>query len=277
MQNVKNVSLFQALVNAKATGSLKQTEKVEDGALSDRISGGAQGISNYIYNLVKDAVKLNCPVSFVTQLESYILIGNDDLSVKTKKVIVTAPLPVVKNIKFTPELPIEKQTLINSMEMGTVIKCNAIYDRPFWEETGLSGSMVCLDEIVELSVDNSVPGSDRGIITSLIHANRAKELLQLSEHERKEILLKAYANIFGEKALNPIMYIDYSFTNNPWIGGAYSGLFKNGIYSKYGKYLTKPSGNIHWAGTETSTLFKGFMEGVVLSGERVAKEILNQN
>ncbi len=274
-QNVENVSLLQALSSARATGSFKQAEKVEDGALRDRIFGGAQGVSNFLYSQLKDFVKLNCPVSFVNQMANHISIGNDGFSVKTKKVIVTAPLPVVKNIKFTPELPSEKQILINSMEMGTVIKCNAVYDKPFWREAELSGSMICLDEVVELSVDNSVPGSDNGIITSLIHADRAKGLLKLSEPERKEVLLKSYANLFGEKALKPIIYNDYSFTNNPWIGGAYSGNFKNGIYSKYGEHLAKPSGNIHWAGTETSTLFKGFMEGAVLSGERVAKEILN--
>jgi monoamine oxidase len=217
---------------------------------------------------------LNCPVSFVNQQQNHILIGNESFSVKTKKVIITAPFPIVKKINFTPDLPSEKQILINSMEMGTVIKSHAVYATPFWREKGLSGSSICLDEVVELSVDNSVPGSDKGIITSLIHADRAKSLLKLTEPERKEVLLRAYANLFGEQASKPIFYNDYSFTNNPWIGGAYSGLFKSGVFSQYGEYIAKPFGNIHWAGTETSNLFKGFMEGAVLSGERVAKEIL---
>lgn len=273
-QSVDNVSLLQVLTSARATGSFRQAEKVEDGALRDRILGGAQGVCNFLYSQVKNSVKLNCPVSFVNQMENHILIGNADFSVKTKKVVITAPFPIVKNIKFTPELPNEKQILINSMEMGTVIKSHAVYITPFWRDKGFSGSSNCLDELVDISVDNSVSGSDRGIITSLIHADRAKALLKLSEQERKEVLLKAYSNLFGEEAMKPVMFHDYSFTNNPWIGGAYSGYFKNGIFSKYGEHIAKPFGNIHWAGTETSTLFKGFMEGAVLSGERVAKEIL---
>jgi monoamine oxidase len=276
-QNAEDVSLLQALSSAKATGSFKQAEKVEDGALRDRIMGGAQGVCNFLHNQLRGAVKLNCPVSFVHQVENHMLIGNDNFSVKTKKVIITAPLPVVKNIKFSPELPSEKQILIHSMEMGTVIKTHAVYTTPFWKDKGLSGASICLDEAVELSVDNSIPGSDKGIITSLIHADRAKSLLKLSEQDRKELVLNAYVNLFGEKALTPTLYIDYSFTNNPWIGGAYSGYFKNGIYSQYGAHLAKPTGNIHWAGTETSILFKGFMEGAVLSGERAAKEILFKN
>lgn len=273
-QTVEEVSLLQALSSAKATGSFRQAEKVEDGALRDRIYGGAQGVSNFLYNQLKNSIKLNTPVSFVKQLENHIELGNETYSVKAKKVIITVPLAVAKNIKFSPELPIEKQILIDAMEMGTVIKTHAVYSTPFWRNQRLNGSSMCFDEVVELSIDNSVQGSEKGIISSLIHANRAKDLLKLSSDERKEILLKAYTNLFGEQAMRPIFYHDYSFTNNPWIGGAYSGHFKNGVFSKYGAFVAKPFGNIHWAGTETSTLFKGFMEGAVLSGERVVKEIL---
>lgn len=34
-----------------------------------------------------------------------------------------------------------------------------------------------------------------------------------------------------------------------------------------------PHGNIHWAGTETSERWNGYMEGAIRSGERVSKEI----
>jgi monoamine oxidase len=274
-QPVEDISALQALAAANATGSFKQAEEVEDGALRDRIFGGAQGVSHFLHRQLKEIVKLNCPVSFVKQGENYLLIGNEKFSVQTKKVIITAPLPIVKRIQFTPKLPTEKQRLIYSMEMGTVIKCHAVYATPFWRAQRLNGSSTCLDEVVELTVDNSVPGSEKGIITSLIHADRAKSLLKLSDQDRKQVLLNSYAILFGKQALHPQLYHDYSFTNNPWIGGAYSGYFKQEIFSRYGEYISKPCGNIHWAGTETSPLFKGFMEGAVLSGERVAKEVLD--
>ena len=273
-KNVEKVSLFQVLSGIKASGSFVKGFTSEDGALRDRIFGGAQGVSHFLYQCIHTCVRLNCPVTFVTVKKNHIRVGNSGFHVKTKKVIVTIPLPVVKNIKFTPELPIEKQILIHSMEMGTVIKCHAVYPNPFWRDSGLNGGSICLDEVIEQSVDNSVPGSSYGILTSFITADRAKYLLKLSDLDRKNIILMSYANLFGENALYPIMYQDYSFTNNTWIGGCYSGFFTNGIYSTYGKHLVEPSGHIHWAGTETSHLFTGYMEGAVLSGERVAKEIL---
>lgn len=92
-QSVENVSLLQVLSSARATGSFSQAEKVKDGTLRDRIVGGAQGISHFLHSQLQNFVKLNCPVGFVHQMEHYILIGNDSFSVKTRKVVVTAPLP----------------------------------------------------------------------------------------------------------------------------------------------------------------------------------------
>jgi len=36
----------------------------------------------------------------------------------------------------------------------------------------------------------------------------------------------------------------------------------------------RPVGRIHWAGTETSTIWAGYMDGAVRSGQRAAKEAL---
>jgi monoamine oxidase len=37
--------------------------------------------------------------------------------------------------------------------------------------------------------------------------------------------------------------------------------------------LREPVGRVHWAGTETSDVWCGYMDGAVRSGERVAAEI----
>jgi monoamine oxidase len=42
----------------------------------------------------------------------------------------------------------------------------------------------------------------------------------------------------------------------------------------YGPALRDPCGRIHWAGTETSTIWAGYMDGAVRSGERAAAEVV---
>jgi monoamine oxidase len=41
-----------------------------------------------------------------------------------------------------------------------------------------------------------------------------------------------------------------------------------------GPHLRAPVGRIHWAGTETSDYWNGYMDGAVRSGERAAAEVL---
>jgi monoamine oxidase len=49
-----------------------------------------------------------------------------------------------------------------------------------------------------------------------------------------------------------------------------------GILTRYGPLIREPVGRVHWAGTETSTISHGAIDGAVRSGERVATEILDQ-
>ena len=45
-----------------------------------------------------------------------------------------------------------------------------------------------------------------------------------------------------------------------------------GTLTGYGPAIRKPVGRLHWAGTETSTYWNGYMDGAVRSGNRAAKE-----
>ena len=43
---------------------------------------------------------------------------------------------------------------------------------------------------------------------------------------------------------------------------------------EYGQALRAPVGRIHWAGTETATVWTGYMDGAVQAGKRAASEAL---
>jgi monoamine oxidase len=60
----------------------------------------------------------------------------------------------------------------------------------------------------------------------------------------------------------------------PWTRGCYTGYMAPGVLLDYGAALRKPVGRIHWAGTETATIWAGYMDGAVRSGKRAAKEAL---
>ncbi len=47
-----------------------------------------------------------------------------------------------------------------------------------------------------------------------------------------------------------------------------------GGWTEYGRALREPVGRLHWAGAETATVWNGYMDGAVSSGERAAAEVL---
>ena len=59
-----------------------------------------------------------------------------------------------------------------------------------------------------------------------------------------------------------------------WSGGCYAGNLTPGTLLDFGPAIRAPVGRIHWAGTETATLWAGYMDGAVRSGERAAAEAL---
>ena len=60
-----------------------------------------------------------------------------------------------------------------------------------------------------------------------------------------------------------------------WSRGGPVGIHGPGTLLAYGPALRQPVGRIHWAGTETSTYWNGYMDGAVRSGERAAQEVLD--
>ena len=54
------------------------------------------------------------------------------------------------------------------------------------------------------------------------------------------------------------------------------GIHGPGSLVANGAALRAPVGRIHWASTETSTYWNGYMDGAVRSGERAAKEVLDE-
>jgi monoamine oxidase len=50
-----------------------------------------------------------------------------------------------------------------------------------------------------------------------------------------------------------------------------------GVLTEFGPALREPCGRIHWAGTETSPVMYGFIDGAVRSGERAAAEVMEHD
>jgi monoamine oxidase len=61
---------------------------------------------------------------------------------------------------------------------------------------------------------------------------------------------------------------------DPWTRGSYVA-FGPGQFTRYWGVLAKPEGRIHFAGEHTQTTGQGYLDGAIESGERAAREVLD--
>ena len=70
------------------------------------------------------------------------------------------------------------------------------------------------------------------------------------------------------------MYLDEVWAKEVYTGGCPVGVTPPGVLTEYGSALRAPVGRVHWAGTETATVWCGYMDGAIQSGKRAAGEVL---
>jgi monoamine oxidase len=107
-----------------------------------------------------------------------------------------------------------------------------------------------------------------------IEGEDGRRAFDLTPAQRRAAVLDSFARYFGEPARSPTGYVEKSWAQELYTGGCYGGYLAPGVLSDFGPAIRQPHGRVHWAGTETSTYWAGYMDGAVRSGERVAQEVL---
>ncbi len=121
--------------------------------------------------------------------------------------------------------------------------------------------------------DDSPPDGSVGIIFGFVGGDWARRYAAMSPSARSSAVLSQYASFFGSQASSPREYFETMWAGEQWTRGCPVGIPATGALYAYGAAMRDPVGRIHWAGTETSTYWNGYMDGAVRSGERVAAEV----
>lgn len=269
------ISLLFSLFYIKSGTSLDTLLNVENGAQQDRLVGGAQLVAERLAARFHSRIKFNQVVRQVIQHHDQVVVSGNDSNYKAKKLIIAIPPTLAGRIDYQPILPAQRDQLMQRMPMGTVIKTYAVYDQPFWRSKGLSGQVISDEHhMVQTVFDNSPPEAGQGILMGFSLAGRAQKLMNMSKEHRKSKILSSFVQFFGAEAADPRYYIDKVWAAEEFSRGCYTGFMPPGVCTTYAHTLKEPCGNIHWAGTETSSIWNGYIEGAIRSGERAAAEVI---
>ncbi len=269
------LSLLWMLSYVNSAGSFDALIDTEDGAQQDRFVGGSQLISQRLAQGLGDGVVLSAPVRAIAQDGGGLRVDADGVSARAQRVIVAVPPPLAARISFTPSLGGRRDQLMQRMAHGALTKCAAVYPEPFWRDDGLTGQAVTDAGPMSTTFDNSPPDGSPGVLLGFIAGADAIRHARRSEAERRSIVLDSLTRLFGPDAGRPGIYIETAWAEEEWSRGGPVCSFAPGALAQYGEALRRPTGRVHWAGAETATVWCGYMDGAVRSGERAAEEVLD--
>ncbi len=187
--------------------------------------------------------------------------------------VVAVPPTIAGRIEFEPAMPPWRDQLTQRMPMGSVIKCMAVYDEPFWRSEGLTGQMTDVEGPAQLTFDNSPPSGRPGILLAFVEGSHARELSQRSPTSGARLSLRASHGASDQEPRILDEFLELDWSAERYSGGCYGALLGPGVLGAYGPGLREPCGPVHFAGTETAAVWAGYMDGAIRSGERVAREI----
>ncbi|EXJ86510.1 hypothetical protein A1O3_03461 [Capronia epimyces CBS 606.96] len=257
---------------------------------SDQKDGGQylrirQGMSAFPEGLARKlrpgSVKLCSPVASISQdsdgMVSVSTIGRSPKTYHARKVIISIPTPVYKTISFEPPLPPSKTAVVNRTRYGFYTKYIITFSRPFWTEKSLCGLAQSFTGPVSVFRDTSL-GEQSYCLTCFLGGQFGRKWAAQDAEAKRSSVLKQISDIFADGQDIAPLFIEAH--ESPWMEEEYSGwgcpcpTMPPGVLADGWEALCAPVGNLHFVGTELSTVWRGYMEGAVRTGERGAMEAI---
>ncbi|MBV8930021.1 MAG: FAD-dependent oxidoreductase [Mycobacteriaceae bacterium] len=247
---------------------------VKDAAEDARPVGGMGAIYRAIAAEVADELHLEQPVRSIQQDANGVTVRSEGMTVRAARVIVSVPIAIASQISYEPMLPFDRSFLHQRMPTGAIIKSHAIYDEPFWRSDGLTGPSAAPGTAASVTIDACTHHQRPGALCIINEGPAARKLAKLDASERRAAALDAITERFGPKAKSPLEYVETNWIVERYSGGAMMSHTPPGVLTEFGYTLRQPCGRIHWAGTESSAVMCGFIDGAIRSGERAAHEVM---
>ena len=203
--------------------------------------------------------------------------------------VVSVPTPLYQDITFNPPLSSAKLALSSATRLGYFSKVILVYSSPWWTEAGLVGLAHSFNTTADgkmgngagpitLIRDTSDPDAGVYALTCFVLANVGRACSQLPAAQRRaevlEQVTQMYTDVNRELIYAPVEVFEQEWAKEEWSKGCPCPVTPPGVLSTVGHAIGEPHGNVHFVGTETSVVWKGYMEGAVRSGERGAAEVV---
>jgi monoamine oxidase len=225
------VSFLFVLYVYHFAGGVNRLEGIEGGAQESRVVGGSYAIALEMADALGDAVRLSTPVLEIRGWDGpgpVELVTATETTTARRAILALSPSQAA-GIRFAPDLPTDKSALIEEWPTASAhLKVFVSYDRPFWRDQGLSGSIYNFDGPYGWAADASPDDQSSGILGTLGLTGDG-----LTSEQRKAVILESFAKCFGPEALVPTAYIEQDWGQETYTRGCTSPLAK-GLLTRIG-------------------------------------------
>ena len=254
---------------------LEHLMAVGGGILDAKFKGGMHGVAAAMARELGERLVLAAPVRRILQDEAGVRVTTEARDFTARHVIVAVPPGPAGRIEYAPHLPSARDGLHQRMPMGAIIKLVVAYEAPFWRDLGFSGQIATDDDALGIVMEDTQE-TGPAVLLGFIEGRHALEMSAAGKAARQEKAVASLVRFFGPKAADYIAYDDNDWTQDPFAHG-YVGHMPPGVMTRFGHALREPCGRIHWAGTETSTQWAGYIEGALRAGLRAAREVASRH
>ena len=174
-------------------GDLNRLVSTAGGAQELRFRGGSQLVPIGVAKALGKRVIKKAPVRRIVQRRKSVEVQADGVTATGQRVVVAIPPHLAGRIDYSPQLPAMRDQLTQRMPMGSVIKVNVIYDKPFWRDAGWNGQVVSDTGPVQVTFDNSPEDASKGVLMGFIEAHTARTLDGASVADRRKAVTENYA------------------------------------------------------------------------------------
>ena len=276
----------------------REAEEHMEGDRAFHIAGGYQTLLNILEEELKSKnvpIHLNTVVREVNWRAGSVQIvtrtSQADTTFNAPHALITMPLGVLQaapqSVRFTPDLPPEKQSALEKMAMGKVVRVTLCFRNRFWQSLRPPEAEKTMANLSFLfSQDDLFPTwwtqmpDPVPIITGWAPAHSAESLAGISEGQITGKALECLSRLLGVDQLYVQSQLTASYfhdwDSDPFSRGAYSYIRVGG--EGYQQTLGAPVDNtLFFAGEATDTTGNnGTVHGAIASGKRAAAEILER-
>jgi len=243
-----DLSLLHALFYTHSNADIETLIAVDRGAQQDRVVGGSVRVSEAMAAELGDRVRLGDPVRRVVHGDSGVRVQTrSGVELDGEKVVITLPPTLAGRLEYDPVLPSWRDQLTQRLPAGSVIKCFAVYDEPFWRAEGLNGQAVSDRGPVKITFDNSPPTGRPGVLLGFIEGRDARIAARLPTAHRRTAVIDSLTRLFGPSAAQPVQYVERDWMAEEFTRGCYGAHFTTGVWTSFGQAWRAPVGRIRWA------------------------------